>query len=265
MKNYFYVAFLLVTFAACKQKTTSIDATKIEKSNPISAKKYPENLLNVFKAHGGIDNWKAMKSLIFTIETPNGDEIISTNLHSREALLDNPKTTIGFDGKQVWLLNKTKEDYKGFDPKFGYNLMFYFYAMPFILSDDGINYADAEPLVFEEITYPGIEITYNNGVGETPEDRYVLYFNPETYKMEWLGYTVSFIEGIDKKELHFRRYNNWKNVNGLLLPTTIIGYGFKDDKPTEAKHTNVFKDIKVTNETIEVSKFVKPKNASFVK
>ena len=57
------------------------------------------------------DVWKNMKSLVFTMETPNGDEVISTNLNSREALLENPKTTIGFDGKQVWLLNKTKEDY----------------------------------------------------------------------------------------------------------------------------------------------------------
>ena len=265
MKNYFYVAILLVTFTACKQKQESTVSTeKLEKNTSISKTKYPVELQKVFKAHGGIDVWKTMKSLVFTMETPNGDEVISTNLNSREALLENPKNTIGFDGKQVWLLNKTKEDYKGYDPKFGYNLMFYFYAMPFILADDGINYAETAPLVFEGITYPGIEITYNNGVGETPEDRYVLYYNPTTYKMEWLGYTVSFVEGIDKKELHFRRFNSWQNVNGLLLPKTIVGYGFKDDKPTKAKRTNVFKDIKVSKVAIEIEKFSKPENASFV-
>ena len=265
MKNYFYVAILLVTFTACKQKTESVSTTKnIETSTSISKIKYPKNLENVFKAHGGIDAWKNMKSLVFTMETPKGDEIISTNLNSREALLENQKTTIGFDGKQVWLLNKTKEDYKGYDPVYGYNLMFYFYAMPFILADDGINYAETTPLVFEGITYPGIQITYNSGVGETPEDRYVLYYNPKTYKMEWLGYTVNFIEGIDKKELHFRRYNKWQTINGLLLPETIVGYGFKDDKPTEAKRTTLFKDIKITKEAIEISKFTKPENASFV-
>ena len=86
----------------------------------------------------------------------------------------------------------------------------------------------------------------------------------ETYKIEWLGYTVNFIEGIDKKELHFRRYNKWQTVNGLLLPKTIVGYGFKDDKPTEAKRTTLFKDIKVSKDTIEIAKFSKPKNANFV-
>ncbi|MCI2229398.1 hypothetical protein MC378_09495 [Polaribacter sp. MSW13] len=265
MRNYICITLLLVVFTACKQTTKPEEpVSSSEEKTIVLTKKYPKDLQNIFNAHGGIEAWKSMKSLAFTIEKPNGDEIISTNLNSREALLENPKTTIGFDGKKVWLLNKTSEKYKGSDPKYVYNLMFYFYAMPFVLSDDGINYANAEPLIFEGKTYPGIEITYNNDVGATPQDRYVLYYNSETYQMEWLGYTVSFIEGIDKKELHFRRYNDWKKVNGLMLPQSITGYAFKDDKPTEAKQTNVFKNIIITEKAFDSSKFSKPKNAKFI-
>ena len=134
---------------------------------------------------------------------------------------------MGFDGNQVWLDEENDGDYKG-NPKFYYNLYFYFYAMPFILADDGINYKDAEPLVFEGKTYPGIEITYNNGVGETPEDRYILYYNATTFNMEWLGYTVNFVEGIDKKELHFRYLLHFLvNISFLLhilLVSNILLY-----------------------------------------
>ena len=53
--------------------------------------------------------------------------------------------------------------------------MFYFYAMPFILADDGIIYEDVAALKFEGKSYPGIKISYESGVGESPEDEYILY------------------------------------------------------------------------------------------
>ncbi|WP_452226028.1 DUF6503 family protein [Lacinutrix cladophorae] len=265
MKNYIFAIALLISFSACKQNTKTEEITKtVEEVVETPVVTYPDNLIKVLDAHGGIEKWKSMKSLVFTMEKPDGKEVITTNLISREGLVDNPKESIGFDGEKAWFLNKTKGDYNGKMAKFKYNLMFYFYAMPFILSDDGINYADAEPLVFEGVTYPGIQVTYNAGVGETPEDRYVLYYNPTTYQMEWLGYTVSFVPGIDKKELHFRRYNNWQEINGLLLPKTIVGYGFKDDKPTDAKKSTAFIDVQLSDEAKGSSTFAKPEKGEFV-
>src|SRR5690554_5518587 len=268
MKNSILAITLLFLISACKQNTNKPEP--IEETEPTTVEvetfilAYPENLLKVFDAHGGIDTWKSMNSLVFTMEKPDGKEITTTNLNSREALIKGQKADIGFDGNQAWFFNKTDDEYDGYEPKYYYNLMFYFYAMPFILSDEGINYAEAEPLVFEGVTYPGIQITYNAGIGETPEDRYVLYYNPTTYKMEWLGYTVSFVPGIDKKELHYRKYSDWQEVNGLLLPKTIVGYGFKDDKPTEAKNSTDFIDVQVSIKTIESSVFEKPEHGEFV-
>jgi hypothetical protein len=268
MKKYIFAIVLLSVFSACKQNNAQpevieapeevVEVIEVEELN------YPENLSKVFDAHGGVDKWKSMKSLAFTMEKPEGNEVTTTNLNSREALIEGETANIGFDGNQAWFLNKSDGEYKGYEPLYYYNLMFYFYAMPFILADDGINYAEAEPLVFDGITYPGIEITYDAGVGETPEDRYVLYYNSETYKMEWLGYTVSFVPGIDKKELHFRKYSDWQEVNGLLLPKTIVGYGFKDDKPTEAKKSTDFINVQLSNEAIETIVFAKPEKGEFV-
>ncbi|AUC80853.1 DUF6503 family protein [Lacinutrix sp. Bg11-31] len=267
MKNYSVAIALLLIVTACKQNKSPEPVITIDYKKEVldvTTSIYPENLTKVFNAHGGIDAWETMKSLSFTMDKPDGKEVTLTNLHSREALIESPKATIGFDGNKAWFLNKMEGEYKGYPPKFYYNLMFYFYAMPFILSDDGINYADAEPLVFGGVTYPGIQVTYNAGVGETPEDRYVLYYNPETYLMEWLGYTVSFVPGIDKKELHFRKYGNWQEVNGLQLPKTITGYGFKNDKPTEAKATTNFIDIKVSSSAVDTKVFAKPEKGEFV-
>ncbi|WP_299385769.1 DUF6503 family protein [uncultured Lacinutrix sp.] len=268
MKNQLFLFALLIIVSACKQEKEMVlekEAIMESAKAKVETPAFPENLTKVFNAHGGIDAWKSMKSLSFTQEKESGKEVTLTNLDSREALIDSPNSTIGFDGETPWFVNKTDGDYKGYNPKFGYNLMFYFYAMPFVLADDGINYADAEPLVIDGVTYPGIQVTYNAGVGETPEDRYVMYYNPETYVMEWLGYTVSFVEGIDKKELHFRKYGDWQEVNGLKLPNSITGYGFKNDKPTDkAKTPNVFTDVKLSTTAADSKLFAKPEAGTFV-
>lgn len=263
--NKVLLVLLVIAFISCKNnnKETAIPseenievATNIEETN----RSYPENLLKVFDAHGGLDTWKTMKSLEFTMPKESGDEVTVVNLQNRKSLIETPSHALGYNGKDVWLFNKGDKPYKG-KPKFYYNLMFYFYAMPFVLADDGIIYKDVEPLVFEGKTYPGIGISYNAGVGESPEDEYVLYYNPETYKMEWLGYTVTFFTKEKAKELHFRRYSNWENVNGLLLPKTMVSYKYENNLPTTESRKTDFMDIKVSTEKPNQDIFEVPESA----
>lgn len=186
MKQTFSLLTLAIFLLNCKNETKKeievITDYKNEKLD-VTTSIYPETLTKIFDAHGGIDLWNQMKSLEFTMSKPNGNEVTLTNLKTREALITHPDFTLGHDGSQTWFVNNTDGEYKGYDPKYYYNLMFYFYAMPFVFGDDGINISDAEPLTFEGETYPGIKFTYESGVGETPEDQYIVYYNPETYVM----------------------------------------------------------------------------------
>ena len=256
---------LTVSILACKNKTTpTLDYSK--ENLDVATSIYPENISKIFDAHGGLDKWNAMNSLEFTMNKPDGDEVTTTNLKNRKSLIEMPNHTIGFDGENVWLKNKGTEAYTlyGGNPKFYYNLMFYFYAMPFILADDGIIYEDAVPLVFEDVAYPGIKISYESGIGESSEDEYVLYYHPETYRMEWLGYTVTFFSKEKGKELHFRRYSNWQDVNGLLLPETIVSYNYENNLPTTVKAETKFINTKVSTEKPEADIFEAPAGATNV-
>lgn len=251
---------------ACKNssKKAPIEALDYSKENlDITTSIYPENLSKVFDAHGGLDNWNAMKYLAFTMPKKNGDEVTITDLKNRKSLIKTPNYNIGFNGTDVWLHNISDKPYKG-NPRFYYNLMFYFYAMPFILADDGIIYKEAEPLNFENKTYPGINISYDAGVGESPEDEYVLYYDPDTYKMEWLGYTVTFHTKEKGKELHFRRFSDWQEVNGLLLPKTMVRYKYEDNLPTIIHSENHFTDIKLSKEKPNQQIFELPVGATLV-
>ncbi|GAB1857385.1 hypothetical protein MHTCC0001_22210 [Flavobacteriaceae bacterium MHTCC 0001] len=254
--------FLAVTVLACKNKTTpSINYSK--ESLDITTSVYPESITKVFDAHGGIDQWSTMRTLAFTMKKPDGDEVTTTDLKNRKSLIEMPKHIIGFNGKDVWLKHKDTATYKG-KPKFYYNLMFYFYAMPFVLADDGIIYEDTEPLVFEGITYPGIKIAYESGIGESPEDEYILYYHPETYKMEWLGYTVTYFSKEKSTEFHFIKYGEWQLVEGFVLPKTLTWYNYENNLPTDKRNDLQFVDIKLTKEQLEASIFEMPDGATVV-
>ena len=142
--------------------------------------------------------------------------------------------------------------------------MFYFYAMPFVLGDDGIIYSEAEPIEFEGVTYPGILISYNSGVGESPDDEYILYYNPETYQMEWLAYTVTFGKNEKSKDFRFIRYNDWQDLNGLQLPNSISWYTYENNTPKELRNTVEFVNVTLKNSKPNSDLFEMPEGAAVV-
>ena len=261
MKNILLLSFAIVMLS-CKNNKSK-NQTYQEEVLDVTTSIYPENITKVFNAHGSIDTWNEMKSLVFTMEKPNGAEVTTTNLKNRKSLIEMPKHAIGFNGEEVWLHSKDTVTYKG-NPRFYYNLMFYFYAMPFIVGDDGIIYEDVEPLEFEGETFPGIKIVYEAGVGESPEDEYILYYDPETYKMEWLGYTVTFFSKEKSKEFHFIKYGNWQTVNGLLLPETLTWYNYENNMPTTKRNDLKFTDVELSREMPDAEIFEVPEGAELI-
>ena len=260
MKNLLLIVFAILIFS-CKNNTK--ETTNYSEENlDVTTSIYPESISKVLDAHGGLDKWNSMKSLVFEMQIPEGKEVTTTDLKSRKSLIETEKFKIGFDGKNVWL----KQDslvYKG-NPKFYYNLMFYFYAMPFVLADNGINYENVEPLVFEGKTYPGIKISYESGVGESSNDEYMLYYDSETSQMTWLAYTVTYFTKEKAKEFHFIKYSNWQTVEGLLLPETLTWYNYENNLPTTKRNDLQFTNIKLSKEKLHASIFEIPKGADVI-
>jgi len=267
MKITTLLAIVLLLFTSCKDNKTTETVESVDYSEEkldVTTSVYPENISNVFNAHGGIDAWRKMKTLKFTMPKDTGDEITTTDLHNRYSLIEMPKHTIGFDGDVVWLQNKDNTVYDG-NPKFYYNLMFYFYAMPFILADDGIIYEDVDPLNCEGQSYPGIKISYESGVGESPEDEYILYYNPTTGEMAWLGYTVTYFSKEKNKKWSFIKYSDWQEINGLKLPKRLTWYNVENNLPTTERNDRDFTNIVLTDSSKGQSSFVMPANAEVIK
>lgn len=249
----------LVLIVSCKDNKNSIDSKESE-----IVLTYPESVSKVFKTHGGIQTWKDFEGLYYEIEKPDGNDIYNVSLKDRKSLISMKHHQLGFDGENVWLRNLDTIKYKG-NAKFYYNLMFYFYAMPFVLGDDGINYKDVEPLQYEGTSYPGVLISYNSGVGESPEDEYILYYHPETNEMSWLAYTVTFFSKEKSKKFNLIRYNDWEEVEGVKLPAKIQWHHYNEGRIGDVRNEVNFLKSKLSKEKISEDMFKVPDTTMIVK
>ena len=234
MKQLLLLTLCLIT--ACKPNTKTEDPV-----SPQTETAYPQNLENILNAHGTLDTWDGYKTLSFTIPGEPVSETHTIDLHSRKDRVDRDSVSLGFDGERVWLYDP-KNSYTG-NPEFYHNLMFYFYAMPFVLADPGIIYEETEALVVNDTSYAGLQISFEPQTGASANDEYYLYYDTETYQMRWLGYTATFGAEEKSDQITYIAYNDWQTVGEVVLPRSITWYASENGKPTTPRRTVNFDNV----------------------
>ncbi|MGB5693303.1 MAG: DUF6503 family protein [Flavobacteriaceae bacterium] len=254
---------LLLTITACRHKVVKKESIKVTEAQAKKEKAgYPKLISDILEAHGGLDHWRSQRNLVFEMPRADFNEKHTVDLYSRKDRIDTPAYAMGFDGKNIWLLDENGQ-YEG-DPVFYHNLMFYFFAMPFVLADDGIVYGETEDLVFEGVEYPGVRISYNAGVGTSPKDEYFVHCDPKTMQMAWLGYTVTYRTGEKSDNYKWIRYNSWQDVGGIYLPESIIWYDYEGRNLKEPKNSVSFRNVTLSEKSESVDFFNKPEEAEIV-
>jgi hypothetical protein len=251
----------LIAFASCKNESTvkTEEVAVVETPSRV----YPDQISKVFEAHGGIDTWNNMNNLCFTLPKGDINEIHTVDLKSRKIRIETKDFVLGYDGKDLWL----KQDTIAFQPeraRFYHNLMFYFYAMPFVLSDEGIIYSEVPALEMDGVSYPGTKISFGSDVGDSPDDNYILYNDPTTNEMAWLAYTVTAGSDGPSERYSFIKYATWQDVNGLKLPSELQWYKVVDGKPTEMRNAMNFTNPTATATQLDIATFSKPEGGVLV-
>lgn len=266
MKQILTILLIAIAFTSCKNENTSTPETVVEETETptpeeVPTKTYPTAITAIFNAHGGIDTWNKMNNISFTIPK-DVEEVHTVDLKSRKTRIETKDYLLGFDGDKVWL----KQDSISFKPeraRFYHNLMFYFYAMPFVLGDDGITYSEVPGLEVEGITYPGTKISFGENVGDAPDDNYIVYHDPKTNEMAWLAYTVTYRSGEPSEKYSYIKYADWQDVNGIKLPSTLKWYAAEDGVPTEIRREMTFTKPTATEALLDNKLFDKPEEGTF--
>ena len=218
---------------------------------------------NSLKAHGGAATWQSFQSLSFDLVRGDDTQQHLINLNSRKTRQSNSEFTIGYDGTNVWVAPDTSA-FPG-NPSFFNGLYFYFFAMPFVFADPGVN---AEFLGQREIggmSYNVVEFSYDDGVGGSPKDVYLGHFDPATNQLGLLLYTVTFSSGIPSTNYNAMVYNEWEEVQGLLVPTRLTSHPWDKEKEElgAARGSMEFKNIVFDTSAPQSSLFEKPAEATY--
>lgn len=261
MKKILLIAVIAVAFTSCKQENTAVPSNE-DQVVQTPTRAYPKDIASVFEAHGGIDTWNRMNNLCFTLPKGDIEEVHTVDLKSRKTRIETKDYVLGFDGEKVWV----QQDSAAFDTnraRFYHNLMFYFYAMPFVLGDEGITYSEAPALDMDGVSYPGTKISFGTGVGDAPDDNYIVYRDPTTNQMAWLAYTVTYGKEAPSERYSFIKYNAWQDVDGLQLPSELQWYTVEDGKPTTMRNAMNFTKPTASKTVIDADIFAKPEGVDY--
>ncbi|MEM8484955.1 MAG: DUF6503 family protein [Bacteroidota bacterium] len=212
-------------------------------------------------AHGGLDLWQSFGSLEYNIVKGEREEHHLIDLNNRKILHTGDGYIFGNNGQDVWVA-PALDAYPG-NPRFASGLDFYFFAIPFVLADPGSNREYLGQTTVNGESYETIKITFDAGTGASSNDYYIAHFDPTSYQLKFLLYTVTFMSQTANEQYYARAYDTWAAVDGLLLPTQMTSYAWDSETRTtgETYREAKFSDITLSTAQPSLDAFARPAEA----
>ncbi|MEO1087612.1 MAG: hypothetical protein AAFY88_25540, partial [Acidobacteriota bacterium] len=195
-------------------------------AGPAAAEHHGHSLAErVEAAHGG-ETWDQQAALEAYITVEFGGQRMITG----KMLTDTPVgktrfdltdgTTLIFDGDTAW---KAPADSPFQGTRFHVLTWPYFVAAAMKLDDPGTHLEDLGELPFRGgRTLPATRLTFGDGVGDSPDDWYILYTHPKSHRLEAMAYIVTFGKDADAAaaaEPSAIVYGDYVDVDGVQIPT----------------------------------------------
>lgn len=108
----------------------------------------------------------------------------------------------------------------------------YFLAVPFKLDDPGTHIEDLGELPWRDgQQFPAAKLTFGEGVGDTPDDWYILYRDPATDRLAGMAYIVTYGKAVEDAEQapHAIVYHDYQTVDGVVLPMRWTFHNWSHD------------------------------------
>lgn len=155
MKTILYTVTLVFLFAGCSpQKKELPDLDPAFEA--------------VLEAHGDWEQFYRAQSMSYQMihETTRNKETYLIDLDTRKTRIDASKFQIGFDGEQAWI-SPNRESFSGRSVLFYHNLYFYFFTIPYVLTDPGVTVKPVEDRTLNGVTYPTLAASFSQDKGKS--------------------------------------------------------------------------------------------------
>lgn len=162
--------------------------------------------------------------------------------------------TLVFDGERAWVSPSAAQV-----PMVRFQLLTwpYFLAVPFKLHDPGTYLAPHGNRPLNGVTHETALLTFDPGIGDTPDDWYVIYQDPDTDRLAAVAYIVTYGTTADEaeKEPHVLVYEDYWTVDGVALATRWVMYNWSLAQGAVGEPLG---DVRLSN-----IRFVKPDERDF--
>ncbi len=136
----------------------------------------------------------------------------------------------------------------------------YFVAAPFKLADPGTHIDDAgdKPLDAGR-ALPAGKLSFAPGTGDSPEDWYIVYRDPDTDRLAAMAYIVTYSKSAHdaEKEPHMAIYEAFEDIDGVILPTRFSLWNWESGT---GKVGEVLGRVELSN-----YQFIEPDESTFTK
>ncbi|CAL67309.1 DUF6503 family protein [Christiangramia forsetii] len=204
MRNLLFI-FALFSLISCKQNKTE-EKIPVEPNNGIGNGAQPPKVLsfseNIEEAHNKTA-FMMNEAVSYDIKlkfggSPRLEGTVSMTTNSSKVRLDKADgTTVIFDGDQVYISPETA---KKEGARFDIFTWQYFFAIPFKLTDPGTVWEKQQPKMLDSMEYQTAKLSFESNVGDSPDDWYVVYKDPETNRLKAAAYIVTFGSEQEKAE-----------------------------------------------------------------
>ncbi len=225
---------ILLLGAACngpgKVPTTEQGSAEAVKAG----KEEPEIVRVMIEAHGGMERWASAPTVSFEdhfkpADAPSGQPSrVMVEQGRRRAYIDFPRTEMrmAWDGERAWSNNWQSP----MPPRLLAQMNYYFLNLPWLAMDPGVHHSEpgTERLWDDPTDYITVEMTFAEGIGDTPDDYYVLYIHPKTHLLKACRFVVTYPallpDGASATPEHILVYDEHAEVDGLTVPTKYTVY-----------------------------------------
>ncbi len=217
-----------------------IDDRVKKTENKLASSPAGQKMWKAMEAHGGLAKWYANGPLQFHFNyqpldgnTPRNTIQISDNwsAKARQKMAVDTSLQFGWDGSRAWALPEASKI--PFDARFWALTPYYFVGIPFVLGDEGVNLEELGEGSIDGTIYDLVKATFGEGVGDAPDDFYIIYLHLESGRVAAYRYVVSypayFPDGGHTPEKIMVLVDE-QQVNGIIFPKEYHTFMWEDQQ-----------------------------------